>query len=78
MESGRLHGRTTTDLDDLDYTIIGLLQENARISSREMAKRIGDVSDRVVRYRIKRLVERNVIFLQAIVKHDLRHEGDPG
>ena len=40
------------------------------MSSREMAKRIGEVSDRVVRYRIKRLVEHKVIFLQAIVNPD--------
>jgi Lrp/AsnC family transcriptional regulator for asnA, asnC and gidA len=70
MASGRLHWRTTTDLDDLDHAIIRLLQKDARMSSREMAKRIGEVSDRVVRYRIKRLIEREIIFLQAIVNPD--------
>jgi DNA-binding Lrp family transcriptional regulator len=54
-------------LDDLDYRIIRLLQEDARMSSREMTRRIGDISDRVVRYRIKRLVDHKIVFLQAIV-----------
>lgn len=37
------------------------------MSSREMTQRLGDVSDRVVRYRIKRLLERRVVLVQARV-----------
>ncbi len=62
-------------LDHLDYSIVGLLQEDARMSSREMTRRLGDVSDRVVRYRIKRLVDRRVLLLQAMV--DPRQVGYP-
>ena len=40
------------------------------MSSREMTKRLGDVSDRVVRYRIKRLVDNEVVYVQAIVNPD--------
>jgi DNA-binding Lrp family transcriptional regulator len=55
-------------LDDLDYRIIKLLQEDPRMSSRRMTRRLGDdVSDRVVRYRIKRLLDKKVIILQANV-----------
>jgi Lrp/AsnC family transcriptional regulator for asnA, asnC and gidA len=54
-------------LDGLDCRIIELLQDDARMSSREMTCRLGDVSDRVVRYRIKRLLDQRVVFLQAMV-----------
>lgn len=54
-------------LDGLDVQIIKLLQEDPRMSSREMTRRLGDVSDRVVRYRIKRLLDRRVVLVQARV-----------
>jgi Lrp/AsnC family transcriptional regulator, regulator for asnA, asnC and gidA len=54
-------------LDDLDCRIIELLLEDARLSSRSMTSRLGDVSDRVVRYRIKRLLDHRVVLLQALV-----------
>jgi len=61
-------GRATTDLlDDLDRQIMKLLREDPRMSSRVMARRLGDVSDRVVRYRIKRLLDRGVVLVQARV-----------
>jgi len=59
-----------TSLDDLDHRIIRLLQEDARMSSREMTARLGDISDRVVRYRIKRLLDNEVVLLQAIINPD--------
>jgi DNA-binding Lrp family transcriptional regulator len=62
-------------LDHLDYRIVRLLQEDARMSSRDMTRRLGDVSDRVVRYRIKRLLDCQVLFLQAMV--DPRQVGYP-
>ena len=54
-------------LDELDHKVIRLLQENPRMSSRAMVKRLGDISDRVVRYRIKRLLDNQVLLLQANV-----------
>jgi DNA-binding Lrp family transcriptional regulator len=55
------------ELDDLDHSIIKLLQKDPRMSSRVMASRLGDISDRVVRYRIKRLRDKKVVLLQANV-----------
>ncbi len=62
-------------LDDLDCSIVTLLQTDARMSSRDMTRRLGDVSDRVVRYRIKRLLDSHVVLLQAMV--DPRNVGYP-
>jgi DNA-binding Lrp family transcriptional regulator len=62
-------------LDDLDCSIVTLLQADARMSSRDMTRRLGDVSDRVVRYRIKRLLDSQVVLLQAMV--DPRNVGYP-
>jgi Lrp/AsnC family leucine-responsive transcriptional regulator len=54
-------------LDDIDYAIINCLKEDARMSSLEMTRRIGNVSDRVVRYRLRRLLDNRVVLLNAIV-----------
>jgi DNA-binding Lrp family transcriptional regulator len=62
-------------LDQLDWRIVQLLQEDARMSSGQMTIRLGGVSDRVVRYRVNRLLDRRVVFLQAMV--DPRRVGFP-
>ena len=54
-------------LDEIDHAIIKCLKEDARMSSLEMTRRMGAVSDRVVRYRIKRLLDNKVVLLNAIV-----------
>jgi Lrp/AsnC family transcriptional regulator for asnA, asnC and gidA len=54
-------------LDDIDRKIVALLVEDGRISSAEMARRIGHVSERAVRYRIERLLRTGVICISAIV-----------
>jgi Lrp/AsnC family transcriptional regulator for asnA, asnC and gidA len=51
--------------DDLDRRIIRLAQEDPRMSSRDMAHRLGDISDRVVRYRFKRLLDAGILIIQA-------------
>src|SRR5450756_2510592 len=43
-------------LDAIDRSIVSLLLEDGRISSAEITRRIGHVSERAVRYRIERLV----------------------
>jgi DNA-binding Lrp family transcriptional regulator len=53
--------------DAIDRRIIALLIENGRISSAEIRRRLGDVSERAVRYRISRLVRQGVITITAIV-----------
>ena len=57
----------TFSLDAIDRQIVALLSEDGRISSAEMTRRIGHVSERAVRYRIERLVRAGVIKVTAIV-----------
>lgn len=57
----------TFSLDVIDRQIVALLSEDGRISSAEMTRRIGHVSERAVRYRIERLVRAGVIKVTAIV-----------
>jgi Lrp/AsnC family transcriptional regulator for asnA, asnC and gidA len=54
-------------LDSIDRRIVSLLIEDGRISSAEMTRRIGHVSERAVRYRIERLIRNGVIRVSAIV-----------
>ena len=48
------------DLDDIDKQIIALLQENARLSNREIAKRVGLTATPTIE-RVKRLEREGVI-----------------
>jgi Lrp/AsnC family transcriptional regulator for asnA, asnC and gidA len=57
----------TFSLDAIDRQIVALLSEDGRISSAEMTRRIGHVSERAVRYRIERLVRAGVVKVTAIV-----------
>jgi Lrp/AsnC family transcriptional regulator, regulator for asnA, asnC and gidA len=54
-------------LDSLDKKIVDLLTDNGRMSCTDMAKMIGGVTERVVRYRLDRLIEKGVIVISAIV-----------
>ncbi len=54
-------------LDVIDRKIVSLLIEDGRISSAEITRRIGHVSERAVRYRIERLIRTGVIRVSAIV-----------
>lgn len=63
----RLEEGALIPLDEIDFAIIACLREDARMSSLEMTRRIGNISDRVVRYRIKRLLDNRVVLLNAIV-----------
>jgi len=57
----------TYQIDQIDRAIVGLLLEDGRMASAEMARRIDDVSERSVRYRIDRLIQEGVIQVSAIV-----------
>jgi len=46
---------------------VGYLLEDGRVSSAEVARRIGDISERAVRYRIDRLIESGVLRVSAVV-----------
>jgi Lrp/AsnC family transcriptional regulator for asnA, asnC and gidA len=54
-------------IDNLDRKIVALLQQDGRMSSAEIARRIGQISERAVRYRIDRLLAEGVIDVRAIV-----------
>jgi Lrp/AsnC family transcriptional regulator, regulator for asnA, asnC and gidA len=55
------------NLDAVDRKIVSLLLEDGRMSSAEITRRIGHVSERAVRYRIDRLIRSGVIRISAIV-----------
>ena len=54
-------------INRIDQKIVNLLMENGRMQAAEIARRIGDVSERVVRYRIEQLIEKNLMMVSAIV-----------
>ena len=54
-------------LDHIDSKIIALLNQDGRMSSAEIARRIGGISPRTVNYRIDNLVERGIVRIRAIV-----------
>ncbi|GAB4476207.1 MAG: Lrp/AsnC family transcriptional regulator [Anaerolineae bacterium] len=56
-----------TKLDPIDWEIIKLLNVDGRMSSAEIARRLGNVSARTVSHRIDALIERGVITVKAIV-----------
>lgn len=54
-------------LDELDRRIVALLMDDGRMSSADVARELGDASERTVRYRIDRLVRTGTIHVGAIV-----------
>ena len=56
-----------SELDKFDRAIIDLLMEDGRMSSAEIARRVG-ISERSVRYRLDRLLRDGVIQVSAIVR----------
>lgn len=55
----------TQKLDQLDKEIIDLLTQDGRMSCAEIARAIGTVSERSVRYRLEKLISDNVIRINA-------------
>ncbi len=54
-------------IDITDKKISDLLIEDGRMSCSEIAKRIGGISERAVRYRIERLIANNIISVHGNV-----------
>jgi Lrp/AsnC family transcriptional regulator for asnA, asnC and gidA len=52
-------------VDNVDRAILKLLQEDARMPCSEMARRLGYVSERTVRNKLKRLLDKDIITLSA-------------
>ncbi len=56
------------EIDKIDLKIVNLLLEDGRMPASEIARRIGVASERVVRYRIQRMVDEGIIQISAVVK----------
>jgi len=54
-------------IDNIDLEIVSLLMEDGRIHAAQIARHIGNISERAVRYRIDRMIENSVIRISAIV-----------
>jgi len=54
-------------IDKTDLKIIEILMEDGRIHAAEIARRVGSISERAVRYRIERMVENQIIQITAVV-----------
>jgi Lrp/AsnC family transcriptional regulator for asnA, asnC and gidA len=55
-----------SQIDEVDRKIVDLLIEDGRMPCAEIARRLGSVSERVVRYRLDRLVAAGIIHIGAI------------
>ena len=54
------------EIDKIDRDIVNLLMEDGRMAASEIARRIGEISERSVRYRIERMVSEGVMKISAI------------
>jgi len=58
------------EFDKTDIKIVNLLLEDGRMSASEMSRRLGGISERLIRYRIERMVNGDVIRISAVVRPD--------
>ena len=56
------------EIDKIDLGIVNLLLENGRMSASEIARRLGNVSERAIRYRIDRMIEEKVVQISAVIR----------
>ncbi|HSO11994.1 MAG TPA: Lrp/AsnC family transcriptional regulator [Anaerolineales bacterium] len=56
------------NFDKTDVKIVNILLEDGRMPASEIARRIGDISERAVRYRIERMVDVGIIQVSAVAK----------
>lgn len=54
-------------LDEMDKKIVDLLALDGRMSSKQIARQIEGATERIVRYRIKRMIAENIITVSAKV-----------
>jgi Lrp/AsnC family transcriptional regulator for asnA, asnC and gidA len=55
------------ETDKTDAQIVDFLMEDGRMPAAEIARRVGDITERIVRYRIDRMVAAGVIRIRPIV-----------
>lgn len=56
------------NFDKIDAKIVNILLEDGRLPASEVARRLGDISERAVRYRIDRMVTDGVISISAVAR----------
>jgi Lrp/AsnC family transcriptional regulator for asnA, asnC and gidA len=56
------------NFDKMDIKIVNLLLEDGRMPSSEIARQLGDISERAVRYRIDRMMDEGVVRVSAVAK----------
>lgn len=56
--------------DEIDWRIIALLNQDGRMSSAEISRRLRDVSARTVNNRIDALIEQGIINIRSIINPD--------
>ena len=56
------------NFDKIDVKIVNILLEDGRMPASEIARRIGDISERAVRYRIDRMVTEGFIRISAVAR----------
>ena len=56
------------NFDKTDIKIVNLLLEDGRMSASEIARRIGNISERAARYRIERMVNDGAVRISAVAK----------
>ena len=69
--SCRFRKKTTQKMynfDKTDIRIVNLLLEDGRMPASEIARRLGDISERAARYRIERMVNEGVMRISAVAK----------
>jgi DNA-binding Lrp family transcriptional regulator len=54
-------------LDHIDKQIVDLLTVDGRMSCADIAREVGGITERTVRYRLERLITEKVITISAIV-----------
>ena len=54
-------------IDDIDRRIVSFLLTDGRMPSSDLARRIGNVSERTVRYRIERLIAEGIVHVGAVI-----------
>jgi Lrp/AsnC family transcriptional regulator for asnA, asnC and gidA len=53
-------------IDEIDIKIANLLVDDGRLSSAEIARQVGGISERAARYRIERMIREGTIQVRAI------------
>jgi Lrp/AsnC family transcriptional regulator, regulator for asnA, asnC and gidA len=57
--------------DKIDVKIVNLLLEDGRMSASEISRHVGDISERLIRYRIDRMMKAGVIQIGAVVNPEV-------